>query len=112
VHGNAGLERGTLGTTWWQAAALYLRQDVTKQLWLAGRADFVREPRTAATPILIPVELVASGTLTAGYRPVDGFELRLDVRHDHASDALFFGAADLLDRRTQSTVTLGALAWF
>lgn len=112
LHGDVGVERGTIATTTWQSAAAYLRYDLTEQLWFAGRADFVREPRTPATAILIPVAFLASGTLTAGYRPVDGFELRLDYRHDHASDQIFFGRDAALDRRTQNTVTLGMLAWF
>jgi hypothetical protein len=111
LHGDVGTEHGALARSSWQSAAAYLKYDLTSTIWFAGRADFVREPRTAATPILTPVALLASGTLTAAYRPVDGFEVRMDYRHDHANAAAFYGS-DIIDRRTQNTATLGMLAWF
>jgi hypothetical protein len=67
------------------------------------------------------VPWVASATATLDYRPQERASFRLEWRRDAAGGDLFFGgkiAGDGLttpfvpNRRSQSTVTLGATTWF
>ena len=122
VHADAGFERTAQGTAAWYAGAGYLRWDLAARWYLAGRADYFREIVPAgASPLFFPVAWVASGTATASYKPADGFEVRLEVRHDHAASDAYFGGtvstdpvtgAAIPNRRSQDTLTLGALASF
>lgn len=56
---------------------------------------------------------------TLEYRPTDNLSLRLEHRHDHADDKVYFGGAVALDpemtpisdRRSQDTLTAGITAW-
>jgi hypothetical protein len=122
VHADGGLERGTLGTSSWAAGAAYLRYDVTTSVYLAARADYVREWRdAAASSMLLPVAWVGATTATAAWRPRDGLDLRLEYRHDQAASEAYFGGtvssdlasgAAIPNRLAQDTVTAGAIAWF
>lgn len=121
AHGDAGFERGMLGTSSWGAFAGYLRYDVASDVYVAARGDVVREWKSMASAILIPVEWVSSGTATVSWRPADGLDLRFEYRHDSAQDYAYFGGAVITDpvtgmavpnRKDQDTVTAGAIAWF
>ncbi len=125
-HVDGGLERGDVGTRTWLAGAGYVKVEVSRDLALSARGDVVREQRGSrngldASPILLPVQWIASATATIAYRPVDGLDVRFEYRHDHADDAAYFGGtvmsdpvsnADIPNRRTQDTVTIGIIAWF
>jgi Putative beta-barrel porin-2, OmpL-like. bbp2 len=124
---DTGFEPNNFGTSWWGAAAGYVRVQPHRVLYLAARGDFFREHRAGdaagtASPIIWPVAWVASGTGTFEVRPVDGLLARLEYRHDQAADALYFaghvaGAGTtkqpfVPNARRQDTLTLGATAWF
>ncbi len=126
AHGNAGLEPNRLGTSWWTAGALYARARVTDAVFVAARGDGFREHAAEsstgrASPLFWPAPWVASGTATLDLRPHERASVRLEVRHDQAGGAMFFGGTVAGDgaatpfvpnRRQQQTVTLGATTWF
>ena len=122
VHGDAGTEHGTLGSDSWAALAGYAKLDLTSRVYLAARGDVMREWHApGATPIFWPVAWITSATLTTAYKPVPGLDLRLELRHDHASGDAYFGGTVPRDpatgdaipnRRSQTTITAGAIAWF
>jgi hypothetical protein len=122
AQADAGFERTSSGTASWFAAALYGKLALSPKLYVATRADVFREwVPTGVAPIFWPTSWIASGTATLALQPVDGVSVRLEVRHDHAADDVFFGGTVEGDgvttpfvpnRRQQDTVTLGATAWF
>ncbi len=127
VHGDGGFERASPGATdrpQWLAGAAYLKYDLTSRVFVAVRGDVFREWRpVGATPIFLPsgVQWISSGTATVSFRPVDGLDLRLEYRHDSASDPAYFQGTVLTDLTTglaiantssQDTVTGGVIAWF
>jgi hypothetical protein len=122
VHADAGVESGELGTSSWVGGAGYLKYAVSPSVFVAARGDALRESRASgASPILIPVSWLASGTATVSWRPEDGLDLRLEYRHDQAASDAYYGGTVPLDpatglalpnRRTQDTITAGAIAWF
>jgi hypothetical protein len=113
AHVDAGTERGSLGADSWIAGAAAARYDLTSHVFASARIDGIREYHAqAASPVLVPVAWVTSDTLTLAWRPVDHLMLMLEGRHDDASGKVFFGDADLPTRRTQTTITAGATAWF
>ncbi len=124
---DTGFEPNNFGTSWWGAAAGYVRVQPIRWLYVAGRGDFFREHRASdaegtASPIFWPVAWVASGTATLEVRPLDGLLARLEYRHDQAADALYFAghvagtgttkAPFVPNARKQDTMTFGATAWF
>ena len=69
--------------------------------------------------LFFPADDVGSETLTADFRPAEGFSLRLEYRHDHATRPIYFqgtvqslNGADVTTAKTQQTLTLGAVAAF
>lgn len=123
AHASTGLEQNRFDQSRWIAAAAYARYQLAAPLFLAVRGDafFERVPgRTdddgtleRAAPIFWPVEWLASATATLDYRPHPRASFRLELRHDRADDALFFGdSLTAPDRRAQTTATLGATSWF
>ena len=125
LHGDAGFEPNAFGTSAWAAGALYARLRLHRSLFAALRGDFFYERvpsdgQGRATPIFWPVQWVSSGTATLEYLPLRWVSLRLEYRYDRAADRLYFGGSVLgdgkelpfvPDRRSQSTLTLGATAW-
>jgi len=126
VHADAGLESNRFGVGSWAAGAAAARAKLDAHWWLAVRADALKEsvasgPAGQASPILMTVPWVASATATLDYRPQEQASFRLEWRRDAAGGDLYFGgmvAGDGLsapfipNRRSQSTVTLGATTWF
>lgn len=126
VHLDGGVEPNDIGTSSWLAGALYAKLQLTPTLYAAARGDYFRErvaadAGTSALPIFWPTAWLASGTATLALQPIDGISVRLEVRHDHAKDRVFFGGDVIGDglmtpyvanRRGQDTLTLGAVAWF
>lgn len=125
-HVNGGTEPNHFGTSAWLAGALYARIRASSKFFVALRGDVFHERVPAnttgtATPIFWPVPWVASGTVTADFRPHERVSLRLEGRHDHAAGNMFFGdkvegdggkTPFVPNRRLQNTVTLGATTWF
>ena len=126
AHVNGGIEPNDLGTSGWFAGALSAKVQLTPKLYAAGRGDYFREyvgekSGVSATPIFWPTTWLASATATLALQPADGLSIRLELRHDHAKDRVFFGgevSGDgvltpyVTNRRAQDTLTLGAVAWF
>jgi prepilin-type processing-associated H-X9-DG protein len=127
LQGNGGFERSAPGVAdrpQWLGGAAYLKYDITSRVYVAARGDVLREWRPAgATPIFLPsgVDWITSGTATVAWRPVPGLDLRLEYRHDAASNVAFFDGTVLNDPDTgfaiantevQDTVTGGVIAWF
>lgn len=125
AHLDAGVERGDVGTSWWAGGALYLALRLTPTIYAVARGDYLGEKRggragATASPILLPVTWLASGTATVAYQPVGGVSIRLEARHDQADRDAFFAGAVAVDQRgdfvpdadRQDTVTLGLTTWF
>jgi len=126
VHVDGGVEPNDIGTSSWLAGALYAKVQLTPKLYAAARGDYFRErvasdAGTTAAPIFWPTSWMSSGTATLALQPIDGLSVRLEFRHDHAKDRVFFGGDVTGDgvmtpyvpnRRAQDTVTVGAVAWF
>jgi hypothetical protein len=110
------------GTSAWYAAAGYLKLDLDSQWYLAARGDYFHAiVPPGATPLFFPVAWVAEGTATVAYQPADGLSFRFEYRHDQAPSDAYFGGTVSSDpatgqatpnRRTQNTLTLGAVASF
>jgi hypothetical protein len=122
---DAGFEDGRLGTSSWEAGAVYVRVQPASWLYLSGRADvFVEQvgtsPRGAASSIFYPTGRVVSGTLTADLRPHPQLSLRTEYRHDAATSPIYFRGSVPMDDAgafvsnagAQDTVTEGLVAWF
>jgi hypothetical protein len=119
VHVNAGIEPTRFGLSHWQAGALYARLQVFAPLFVAVRGDVFFEHAAhsgsaAASPLFWPSAWVASGTLTADYRPREKVSFRLEYRHDQAASDVYFGrnVGTEPDQPSQDTLSLGVTSWF
>jgi hypothetical protein len=123
---DAGFERTRYGTSYFGAGAVYARFHPASWLYLAARGDRFAEHRgtgTAGTasPMYFPARWVSSATLTFDARPHDHVSLRLEYRHDQASDDTYFRGDVKGDgiktpyvpnARAQNTLSAAAIAWF
>ena len=126
AHADAGIEPNDVGTSGWFAAALYGKVALTPELYAAVRGDYFREyiaedGGITASAIFWPTAWMASGTGTLSLQPTDGLSFRLEFRHDQAKDELFFGddvngdgitMPYVPNRKSQDTLTVGAVGWF
>jgi hypothetical protein len=127
LNADGGFEQNNFGTSDWAAAAAYARFKIARTLFLAARADLFHEHAAlnssgSASRIFWPGDRVASQTLTLDYRPLDNISIRLEGRHDSASTEMYFrgqvsgdgstGNPYVPNGRSQTTLTLGATAWF
>ncbi|MBK9032391.1 MAG: outer membrane beta-barrel protein [Myxococcales bacterium] len=111
AHADAGREDGADGGHRWLAGALYGRWRPSPALELAARVDGVHEWSDAgATPLLLGVEQLIAGTLTASWRAAPQLLVRGELRHDRASADVLPGRDGL--RRDQTTATAAMTAWF
>jgi len=123
---DAGFERTRFGMSYFGAGAVYARFRPASWLYLAARGDRFAEHRASsasgtADPMFFPVRWVSSATGTIDFRPHDHVSLRIEYRHDHASDNLYF-KGDVKGDGTktpyvpnsvaQNTITAAAVAWF
>lgn len=125
-HFDTGFERTVFGTDAWVAGALAARLRIVDQLFFAIRGDIFHESAASnslgsASRIFFPASWVTSGTATIDYRPHERTSFRLEYRHDHAADDMYFArvvAGDgvstpyVPNREYQDTITIGATAWF
>jgi hypothetical protein len=123
---DAGFERTRYGMSYFGAGAIYARFHPASWLYLAARGDRIAEhvassATGAASPMFVPVRWISSGTFTFDARPHDHVSLRLEYRHDQASDNLYFEGDVKGDgtktpyvpnARAQNTITAAAVAWF
>lgn len=127
AHADGGWEGGRDSVSSWFGAALYARYKAAEWLYIVGRGDGFREKvGKGATPIFWPnpnadgVSVLGSGTLTLDARPTDNLSIRLEARRDLANTNLYFrgsvaksaAGADVPNADAQTTLTLGAVAWF
>lgn len=125
-HVDLGTEDNRFGASSWTAAALYARYQLATGWYLAARGDVFDETAAkddaggSASAIFWPVERVNSGTATLEWRPADAASIRLEARHDRASEPVFFGRHPegngvdepfIPTKDEQTTVTLGITAW-
>jgi len=121
-HADAGFEPNALGTSSWGAGAVSVRVQPLPWMYLSARADaFYENVPQGATPIFWGgSRWVASQTATFDARPNANMSVRLEVRHDQSEAPIYFAgdvATDALgdyvpNARSQTTVTVGAVAWF
>lgn len=127
LNADGGFEDNHFGLSLWSAAAVFARARFTKWLYAAARADEfsehdARDAASTAAPIAFPVSHIGSAVFTLDVRPAEALSVRLEYRHDAASQPAFFsghvagdGSAEhpyLANARTQDSLTLGATAWF
>lgn len=125
LHGDAGFEPNAFGTSFWAAEAVYLCFMPHRVIHFGARLDLFYEhvaegPAGRAAPIFWPTSLVASQTATLDVRPHSNISFRLEYRHDHAADRMYYSnmppqdamGRDLPDATSQDTLTLGIVAWF
>lgn len=123
LQADFGFEPNRIGTARWWATAIYARVRIVKQLHLALRGDrFQEHLATDATRSSSPIfwagsEWVSSGTAAVELRPYDQISFRLEGRHDVAEQPLYFRrrvdpVTNAPNARSQTTVLLGATAWF
>lgn len=134
IHGNAGFEQNLFGISHWQAGAVAARVPLGDVFALSGRADFFIESAATSTDgnntsnntgtannIFWPVPWVSSLTGTLDMQLHPQLLFRTEVRHDFAESNMFF-AGDVIgdgfatpfafNAAQQTTLTLGATAWF
>ena len=128
-QGDYGWETTRMGPARWIAGALYGRVRPVDKFFVTLRGDRFHEhlgtdgTGRASSPLFWGgVEWVSSATLTLDVRPHENLSVRLEGRHDVADEPLFFasdvsgagvaGAPYLVNARTQTTLLLGATAWF
>lgn len=77
----------------WYAGGLWLTWDATETVGLAVRADMLKDPDGARSPLFFkdPTGALASGTLTVNWKPAEGLQIRPEVRFDHAGQPVFEG---------------------
>jgi hypothetical protein len=124
AQADGGFENNNFGTSYWYDGAAYLRVRAHALLWFTARVDYIHETAAAnasgsAPHLFFPADDVGSETLTAEFRPIEGFSVRLEYRHDHASTPIYFKGdvqsaqgLDVTNAKTQQTLTLGSVAWF
>jgi hypothetical protein len=89
--------------------AAYARYQFTPRFALAGRAEYLSDQGglfSEATQALKEI------TLTAGYRPADGFLVRGEWRRDFSNRPFFLTETPGFLKREQNTATLGLIWWF
>lgn len=123
---DVGFERNGYGLSYFGGGAAYVRFHPTSWLYLAARGDRFAEHRATgkygtASPMFYPARWVSSGTFTFDARPHDQVSLRLEYRHDQASDAMYYegdvkGDGDktpyVPNAKAQNTLTAAVVAWF
>jgi hypothetical protein len=121
-HADGGFEENTFGTSSWGAGAVSLRVQPLSWMYLSGRADaFYENVPPNATPIFWGgSRWVASQTATFDVRPNANMSVRLEARHDESASPIYFAGTVATDpngnyvpnARSQTTITVGAVAWF
>lgn len=123
---DVGFERNRFGISYFGAGALYARLHPVSWLYLAARGDRFAEhravgPAGTASSMFVPARWVSSGTFTFDARLHEQVSLRLEYRHDHASDPIYYAGevkgdgekiAYVPSSRSQNTLTAAAIAWF
>ncbi len=125
-HYDWGFEPNNFGVSAWSAAAVSMRFRLQPWLYFSPRVDAFYEAVAAnaqgsATPIFWNgSRWVTSATATLEVRAKDNLSVRLEVRHDESQAPLYFAGQVATDvngnyipnARDQTTITVGAVAWF
>lgn len=127
VNLNGGLEPNDLGLSGWVAANAVVRVEILPWLFTAARGTVFYEVRAErdgvrADSIAIPSGRLGTASLTIEARPHGQIAFKLEVRYDSSDGPVFFmnsvmGAGTALspflpNATDQTTLTLGATAWF
>ena len=127
LNTDVGFEPNTLGLSGWAAGNLSARVELMSWLFTAARGSLFLErraesARVQAAAIAIPSSRVAAATLTLEAVPAKHVSCKLELRQDAAKTPIYFagavagdGSANapyLPNARSQTTLTLGATAWF
>jgi hypothetical protein len=127
AHAATGFEHTRFGAARYAGGALVARLKPLEKLAFAGRVDALLEDRAGSSlgtssPMLMDAGRIVSETGTVDYRPIKGFSVRGEYRHDQADDDLYFRshvAGSGTDKdpyqpssKRQDTVLLGLVGWF
>ncbi len=126
LHVNGGFEPNRFGTSAWLASAAYARFRLSPLFFFVARGDFFFESRASgsqgtAEAIFWPAPWVSAVTATLDFRPHERVSFRLEYRHDHAAQNVYFagrvegdgaGSPYVPNSRFQDTLTLGVTAGF
>jgi hypothetical protein len=92
-----------------QGGAVYLGYQLTPQVAVAGRAEYLADIGGLYSGI---TQYLKEGTLTIDYRPADGFLMRGELRRDQSNQAYFLGHTLGVLQTSQPTIGLGLVWWF
>jgi hypothetical protein len=101
--------RPASGSDHWIGFAGALRFQINNHLAISPRAEYFNDTNGFATGTRQKLHEV---TVTGEYKVVDGFLARLEYRHDGSNVPFFNHGLDAGVSQTQSTVTLGLVAYY
>ncbi|MBV8866288.1 MAG: porin [Acidobacteriaceae bacterium] len=96
------------GSAHWTGVAGALRFQLSKHFAISPRAEYFNDPSGFSTGT---VQKIHEVTVTGEYKLNDGFLTRLEYRHDGSNVPFFNHGLQSAVSQTQSTVTLGLVAW-
>jgi hypothetical protein len=107
----------TKNARWWAGGA-WLSYDVTDEIGLALRGDYLKDEdgaRTSLAPVFAPFpgntgQELTSLTLTLNLKPIKNLQVRPEVRWDHSTREVFGSFSG--NRGNQVTVGAGAAYLF
>ena len=116
VQADFGIEPNQFGVAWFVGGAAYLKVTLSDYVYVAVRGEVFTEQAAEDGNLQSPLifglpEWVAEGSIALNVQPVEHTAIRLEYRHDQASDPLFFGDAANPSQESQDAVTLGLTVW-
>ncbi len=100
--------RATAGSDHWIGFAGALHFQLNKYFAISPRAEYYNDPSGFVTGARQKLHEV---TVTGEYKLSDGFFTRLEYRHDGSNVPFFDHGLETAVSKSQSTVTLGLIAW-
>jgi hypothetical protein len=91
-----------------EGGAGYLKYQLARAFSLAGRFEYVSDHGYLSGT----AQALKEGTLTATYQPMDGFQVRWEVRCDYSNKPFFLSDQPGVAKKEQTTALLGLLWWF
>jgi hypothetical protein len=95
--------------SWTSGGAAYFRRQLTARTALGLRAEFLVDHGGLFTG---QTQRIGEATATYDVRVGDGFLIRSEYRHDHASMPFFLTSTVDVHKKSQDTATLGLVWWF
>ena len=104
--------RDSAPATVWGGAG-YASYQWTPKVALRGRLEYLADKVSPAGGLFSGVtQALKEGTVTAEYKPTDGFLLRAEYRRDWSNQRFFLTEQPGLLKKEQNTATLGLIWWF